>query len=112
MGTRGGRGKKNEEMEKQIPTYVRTYFIRRTTSWFFFYFMFEFSLSRNALKRNWKKKTTRGSNLDARPCEAFEIAFSSCPYREALNQSNKRKNKKDVKNPPGKTIPRTQICPR
>jgi hypothetical protein len=59
---------------------------------------------RNAEKRN--KQNRQGENVDARPRKTFFIKALSSPYRKALNQRNKkieRKNKKQ--NPPGKYFP-------
>jgi hypothetical protein len=67
--------------------------------------VFEFPLSRNAQKRN-KKKMARGRQLDARPRKTFYITFLSFPYREALNQRNKKAERnKTKKNPPGNPPP-------
>jgi hypothetical protein len=74
---------------------------RGTTSIFFFNRVFEFPLSRNAQKRN--KKIDKGKHLDARTRKTIAIACLSSPYREALNQRNKKVERKK--------IPRKNISP-
>jgi hypothetical protein len=67
---------------------------------------FPYPLSRSAQKRN-KKKSVRGKNLDPRPRKTFVIAFLGFPYREALNQRNKKveRNRSQNNPPPKKYVP-------
>jgi hypothetical protein len=92
----GAAGKKTQKTAN-----VRTYFIWPGLTFLharyrdFFYRVFEFPLSKNAQKRT-KTKLVRGKKIDARRTtpRALFITFLSSPHREALNQRNKKIERK------------------
>jgi hypothetical protein len=64
-------------------------------------------LSYRETPENAIKKSVRGESLDARPRKTFFVAFLSFPYREALNQRNKKVERKKSRNihPKKKSLP-------
>jgi hypothetical protein len=105
QGPRGGGGR-----EKKQCTYVlysAWNWLRRAFGVVIFFIAFFCSPYRETPK-NAIKKSARGKKLDARPRKTFFITFLflSFPCREALNQRNKKvERKKNHRKPPESKIP-------